>query len=138
MSKIFHKLYYHVVWRTKKNQPLITPEIEKVLYPFLVNKSKRFDCIIHAIGGVENHIHLAISIQPSESTSDIIGKLKGSSAYFLNKELQITEHFSWQNGFGILTFAERDLPKIIHYINNQKEHHRLNTLNQIMETMGDN
>ncbi len=138
MSKIFQKVYYHLVWRTKKSEPLITPEIEKVLYPFLENKSKRFDCLIHAIGGIEDHIHIAISIPPSEAVSDIIGKLKGSSSYFLNMELKIAEHFSWQNGFGVLTFAERDLSKIVHYIANQKEHHRLNTINKVMETTDDN
>jgi putative transposase len=76
---------------------------------------------------------VVIHIPPAESISDIIGKIKGSSSYFLNKELQITKNFSWQDGFGVLSFAERDLPKVLHYIKGQKRHHDSNSLNAIME-----
>jgi REP element-mobilizing transposase RayT len=138
MSKVFHRLYYHIVWTTKYRQPIITEEIEKFLFPFLENKAKRFGCKIHKCNGTEDHIHIAISIPPAECVSDIIGKLKGSSSYFLNKELQITENFYWQDGYGVMSFAERNLPSIVKYIEKQKEHHRENKLNKKMEiTIGD-
>ena len=133
MSKVYHRLFYHAIWATRLREPLITPAIEKVLFPFMNNKAKRFDCIPHGIGGVENHVHIAITIPPAESVSDIIGKLKGSSSYFLNKELQITENFSWQDGFGVLSFAERDLQSVLHYVQHQKEHHAANKLKEEME-----
>jgi len=133
MGKVYYKLFYHAVWSTHLREPLITPEIEKVLYPFIENKAKRFHCFIHGINGVEDHTHVAISIPPAESVSDIIGKLKGSSSYFLNMELQITQNFSWQDGFGVLSFAEKDLPRILEYIKHQKEHHKQGDLNAAME-----
>ena len=133
MGKIFHKLYYHVIWTPYLRQPLISPEIEKVLYPFIENKAKRFHCTVLGIGGMPDHIHVVIQIPPAESISDIIGKIKGSSSYFLNKELQIIENFSWEDGFGVLSFAERDLPKVLHYIKGQKRHHDSKSLNTIME-----
>lgn len=135
MSKVFHKLFYHVIWTTRRREPAITPEIEKVLYPFLQNKATRFHCEVLGANGIEDHVHAALRIPPSESVSDIVGKLKGSSSYFLNKELQITHNFSWQDGFGVLSFAEKDLPSILHYICNQKEHHRGGILNNTMETV---
>ncbi|MEK7263467.1 MAG: IS200/IS605 family transposase [Bacteroidota bacterium] len=138
MSQVFYKTFYHIIWSTLSRQPLITPEIEKVLFPFLENKAKRFDCSLYGIGGTENHIHIAISIPPPKSISDVIGKLKGSSSYFLNKELQITENFSWQDGFGVLSFAEKDLKNILHYIHNQKEHHNNGALNDAMEKIEQN
>jgi putative transposase len=108
-------------------------EIEQPLYSFLGEKSMRLGCLCHGIGGIEDHIHVALTIPPSDSISTVIGKLKGSSSHFLNKELQITEDFSWQQGFGILSFAERDLSFVLGYINNQKEHHRANTLYPALE-----
>jgi putative transposase len=137
MGQVYYKLFYHAVWRTKHSSPVITPAIEKVLFPFLENKAKRFGCYIHGINGTEDHIHAAMTIPPSESVSDIVGKLKGSSSYFLNKELQITKDFHWQDGFGVLSFAERDLPRVLHYIDRQKEHHQSNTLNDAMERVED-
>ncbi|MBX2990452.1 MAG: IS200/IS605 family transposase [Bacteroidetes bacterium] len=133
MGQVYYKLFYHAIWRTKYNQSAITPAIEAVLVPFMENKAKRFGCHLHGIGGTEDHIHIAIEIPPAESVSDIIGKLKGSSSYFLNKELQITKDFYWQDGFGVLSFAERDLPKVLDYIQRQKEHHASHKLNAPME-----
>ena len=137
MGKTFFRLFYHVVWTTYLREPTITPEIEKLLYNFLENKAKRFHCYLHAIGGIEDHLHLAITIPPAECVSDIVGKLKGSSSYFLNKELHITTDFGWQSGFGILSFSQKDLVKIIHYISTQKEHHRTGKLNAKMEIIED-
>jgi putative transposase len=135
MSKVFHKLFYHAIWATYRREPIITSEIESYLYPFFENKAKRFHCNLIAVGGIADHIHIAIRIPPAESVSDIIGKLKGSSSYFLNKEIQITENFAWQDGFGVLSFSERDLPAIVDYIKNQKAHHRNGTCNEEMERM---
>lgn len=138
MGKVYHRLFYHIVWTTKNKEQLITEEIEKYLFKYLENKAKRFGCYIHRCNGTEDHIHLAISIPPAVSVSDIIGKLKGSSSYFLNKELQITDNFYWQDGYGVLSFAERNLPAIVKYIENQKEHHKNNTTRKNLEiTFGD-
>ncbi len=137
MGQVFYKIFYHVAWTTDLRHPMISPKIEEVLYPFLENKAKRFKSFISGIGGTENHIHLAITIPPSESVSDIIGKLKGSSSYFLNKELQITKNFGWQDGFGVLSFADKDLQRVLRYIHNQKENHRIGKLNNKMETFSE-
>ncbi len=135
MSQVYHQLFYHIVWGTKYRHPIITEEIEKVLFPFLENKARRFHCVLHGINGVEYHVHVAMSIPPSTAISDIVGKLKGSSSYFLNKELRITERFDWQDGYGVMSFSKKDLPKVLHYIQEQKAHHQNGELNQSLERM---
>ena len=133
MGQVFYKLFYHVVWRTKRSEPTITAEIERVLYPFIKNKAKRFGCYVHESNGIEDHVHSSIIIPPALCVSDIVGKIKGSSSYFLNNELGITTGFSWQDGFGVYSFSEKDLPRIIHYIRNQKLHHKLGNLDNDLE-----
>ena len=133
MSKPYHQLYVHCVWSTHHSRIRITPEIQEVLYPFLENKAKKFKCTILCMGGIEDHIHIALRLCPARAVSDIVGKLKGSSTYFLNKELQITTDFDWQDGYGALTFAQRDLKSIVMYIQNQKERHATGKLNSRME-----
>jgi len=131
-------LFYHIVWTTKNKQPLISEKVERFLFRFLENKAKRFGCFIHKCNGTEDHIHLAISIPPAARISDIVGKLKGGSSYFLNKELQITDNFQWQEGYGIFSFAETNLPAVVKYIEDQKEHHKNNTTRKKLEiTYGD-
>ena len=58
------RLYYHLVWGTKNRQHLIDNQCEAKLYPYIVSKADSLNCIIHAINGTENHIHLVVSIPP--------------------------------------------------------------------------
>ncbi|TAK67233.1 MAG: IS200/IS605 family transposase [Bacteroidetes bacterium] len=134
MGKTFHKLFYHVVWSTYLREPIITEDIEKALYPYIAIKANQYNSKLLGIGGIENHIHLAITIPPAESVGDIVGKLKGSSSHHLNKDLAITENFAWQDGYGVSSFAEKDLYSVLNYIHNQKKHHREKNLNLAMET----
>ena len=61
------RLYYHLVWATKERNPFITQDIEPALYGYIIGKAQALNCIIHAIGGMENHIHLVASVPPKVS-----------------------------------------------------------------------
>jgi putative transposase len=72
------RLYYHIVWATKQRQLLISSDIEDKLYAYLIGKANSLDCIIHAIGGIEDHIHLVVSIPPKLSIAEFVKTLKGN------------------------------------------------------------
>ena len=67
------RLYYHLVWTTKNRQYLITPDKESTLYNYIIGKADSLGCIIHGIGGIEDHIHLVASIPPSLSIAEFAG-----------------------------------------------------------------
>ena len=89
-----------------------------------MNKAKDLGCLIHAIGGIEDHIHLAITIPPKLAVSDVIGQLKGASSYYVNHQPQAKGTFRWQTGYGALTFGDRSMQTVVAYIHNQNVHHR--------------
>ena len=96
------RLYYHLVWATKERQPLINPEREAELYAYIIGKLDALSCIVHAIGGVEDHIHLVVSIPPTLSIADFVKNIKGSSAYHMNQALSASSNkFGWQEGYGV-------------------------------------
>ena len=112
---------------------MITEHIENRLYQFLTHKILETPgARLHAIGGINTHIHIAISLQPNILVSDWVGKLKGSSAYYINHEIQ-PKALQWQRGYGIVTFGTKDLKWVIDYINDQKEHHRVGTIHGRLE-----
>jgi hypothetical protein len=41
--------------------------------------------------------------------------------------------FDWQRGYGVLSFGRKNLPQVIAYALNQKEHHQRQTTNEAME-----
>jgi len=124
MGKVYYKLFYHVVWSTYLREPSITPAIASSLYSFLQEKAKHNRSFIHAVNGMEDHVHVVITIPPSESISSVIGKLKGSSSYYLNNISGLCRSFQWQDGFGVISVPEKGLKGVLRYVERQKEHHR--------------
>lgn len=131
----YWRLFYHVVWSTKHRLDLIDPAWEQDLYGYLWGKATALECIPHAIGGISNHIHVAISIPPKLAVATLVGKLKGSSSHHLNGERYAHGSFMWQAEYGILSFSEKALASIVDYINNQKKHHADRTLNPALENI---
>jgi len=128
----YWRLFYHAVWGTKHRLALIDPAWEKELHGYIKGKASAVECFVHAIGGMPDHIHVAISIPPKLSVATLIGQLKGASSHHVNKTYA-DGSFMWQAEYGVFSFSEISLSRIIHYVNNQKKHHAENTLNAILE-----
>jgi putative transposase len=129
----YYKLYYHIVWGTKNRQGIILPEFESDLYRVMAAKVIEMDGLVHAIGGVQDHIHLAVTIPPKYALSRVIGEIKGNSSHAVNHVIKPGFNFLWQEEYGVLSFSEKNLPPIVQYIQNQKRHHAENTTQPNME-----
>lgn len=82
------------------------------------------DILVHDIGGTATHIHLAISLEPTVTISEMVGALKGYSSYEVNRRLGNRDKvLEWQTGYGVVSFGAKDLPWVLEYVKNQKEHH---------------
>ncbi|WP_372743784.1 IS200/IS605 family transposase [Nostoc sp. C052] len=86
------RLYYHIAWATKERQLLITSDKETDLYNYIIDKSNSLNCRLHAIGGIEDHIHLVVSIPPTIAIAEFVKKIKGSSSHHFNHNLCPTLH----------------------------------------------
>jgi putative transposase len=124
----YYKLYYHIVWGTKNRQGIILPDFESGLYRVMAAKVLEMDGIVYAIGGVEDHVHLAVTIPPKHALSKVIGEIKGNSSHAVNYMIKPGLNFSWQEEYGVFSFGERNLSAIVRYIQNQKQHHAENTI----------
>jgi len=124
VSKVYSELVYHFVWGTKDRLPLITSDVETRLVSFIEGKCRELGYRLHAIGCVEDHVHLLATLQPTHSASDVAKNLKGSSSHFINKEVRPRDVLYWQRGYGVLTVRKKDIPIVAEYIGRQKEHHR--------------
>jgi putative transposase len=129
------RAYYHLVWSTKNREAMITPERMAMLQQAFRIVAQDHGAYTHAVGGMPDHVHVAVSIPPSIAVSVYVQKLKGSSSRYLTK--QITEPgldaFAWQEHYGMLTFGERSLERIVHYIERQTEHHANDDIWQVFE-----
>ena len=130
----YWQLYYHIIWATHERLRLIDADVERVIAGTLHAKAKDLNCYIHALGMVEDHLHLAATIPPSIAITGVVGAMKGSSSHAANHlARQADRHFQWQDGYGVVSFGERSLPTVTAYVRNQKEHHAHGATNALLE-----
>ena len=121
---IYSELHVHITWHTKENASLIEPELERPLYAFLRDYAQQTQgVVVHAIGGIEDHVHVAASVPPTLLLSEWIGKLKGASSHYINQRVANRKALAWQSSYGVVSFGTKDLPWVVEYVNQQRQHH---------------
>lgn len=124
MSHSYSRIWIHAIWSTKARLPLITPEIEKILFMFVAEQLKDLGCMVGIINGMPDHIHCLFLQNPQKSVSEIMKQLKGSSSYFINQQNILDENFAWQTGYASFSVSESNVEKVFNYIKYQKQHHQ--------------
>jgi REP element-mobilizing transposase RayT len=98
-----------MVWHVKESRPWLTPSVEKIVHDYLRGYVVRTPgAFVHEIGGTETHVHMAVTVPPTLGISELIGKLKGSSAHEANAKLG-QKRLEWQSGYGVVSFGTKDL-----------------------------
>jgi len=121
----YSEINLHIVWHTKNSLPLLTPTVEPATHHVL---RKRIvdapEVFVHEIGGTETHVHLAVTIPPTLTISEWIGKLKGGASYDVNQQMGKRQKvLQWQAGYGVVSFGTGDLEWVRSYVRNQRDHH---------------
>ncbi len=129
----YWRLFYHFIWATKNRASLLTPELEPHVQRYSMSKANDLGAMMFAINGVEDHLHIVAALPPRISPADFAKRLKGSSSRFVSKAFDVP--FAWQEGYGVFSVSESDLQKVVSYVNDQKEHHRQQTLVAAWERM---
>jgi putative transposase len=121
----YWRAYYHFCWSTKYREAAITLERMAMLQKAFPVVARDKGAYTHAVGGMPDHVHVAVSIPPSVPVSADVQWLKGSSSRYLTKQIAEPriEAFAWQEHYGMLTFSERSLASVVHYIEHQADHH---------------
>ena len=131
---VYSEINLHLTWHVLESQPIITEIIEERLHRYILSYALQSKGVIaHRVGGTETHIHMAVSVPPTLLISEWIGKIKGASSHHVNQELVNRKLLDWQVGYGVVSFGTRDLPWVVDYKENQKEHHTRGTTHERLE-----
>jgi putative transposase len=122
-SHVYHEVYLHFNWHTKGDLPLLTGDLETFAHAELMAKCRRIKgAYLHGLGGTNTHVHLALSIEPFVTISDLVQELKGASSFEVNKRMN-RKALEWQRGYGVVSFGKRNLDWVLDYVRRQREHH---------------
>ncbi len=113
----------HVVWSTKGRRPVLGEALRPGLHAYLatVVRGAKGDCF--RVGGVADHVHLAIRIHPTRSVARLVSEVKTSSSAWLKTRSPELAGFAWQRGYGAFSVGPADLGALIRYIDQQEAHH---------------
>jgi REP element-mobilizing transposase RayT len=104
---------------------MINDEIEKRLRKYFAGIGRNQGVSIIKSGGMQDHMHLLITLPGTKSLSKIVQLLKGSSSKWINDTFYpIDREFQWQGGYSAFSVSQSNLNHVKLYIENQKEHHR--------------
>ena len=76
-----------------------------------------------AIGGMEDHVHLLLSLHPMMPVGKAMQLIKAGSSKWFNEHTK-RGSFSWQEKYGAFSIGISQVSATIRYINNQEKHHR--------------
>ena len=130
MANTYTSLYYHVVFSTRNRVRCINREIEERVWAYIGGVARKHRMTALRVGGYEDHVHALIAAPPSLALSQAVQFLKGETSRWMHEEFSELRGFAWQDGYSAFTVSKSNLPKVVHYIRNQREHHRRRTFQE--------
>jgi putative transposase len=111
----------HIVFSTKNRLPLIREEIAAGLHAYLAGTARKLDCECFRVGGVADHIHLAVRLGTTRTAARFVSEIKTGSSVWM-KERGVLQ-FAWQRGYALFSVSPTDVGALLQYIDGQKAHH---------------
>ena len=130
MANSYICCYIHYIFSTKNRENIITPDLQKRLWPYLGGIARDNNMKAQAIGGTENHIHILLSLPATQTIAKCIQLIKGGSSKWVEDTFPDCQSFAWQDGYGAFSISMSLIEKTIAYINNQKEHHKTSSFEE--------
>ena len=127
------EIYLHYVWTTHNRLPFISMERERAVHRCIIQEAERLECVLCALGGIEDHVHLLLKVPSKLAPAHIIKQIKALSSRFLHDEFPETEGLFWQEGYGVFSVTPGQRQPVIDYIQNQKQHHANGTIHSRWE-----
>ena len=127
MPQSLSNLLTHIVFSTKDRTPVLDATVRPALHAYLATVARNLDCECFRVGGVADHVHLAVRLSRTLTMAKLIEELKTSSSRWLKTQSPALAAFAWQRGYGAFSVGPSDLNALLHYIDTQEEHHRTRT-----------
>jgi putative transposase len=125
MGQSLSNILTHIIFSTKNRLPLIHDRIDLRLHGYIRVICKDHECPLLQIGGVADHIHLLVNLSRKLSVSKFVNEIKSHSSKWIKTIDCDLQDFAWQSGYGAFSVGQLEYQKVIDYISNQKEHHKV-------------
>jgi len=115
----YTQLCVHLIFGLKKRQKFIPEDIYEYMGG-IINKIGGKSIII---GGTNDHVHILLFMPKDKSISELVRTVKNNSSKWHNQKSM--GRMYWQEGYAAYSVSKSIIPRVVSYIRNQKEHHKL-------------
>ena len=130
MANTYTQIHLQFVFAVKYRDGLIHSSFKDELYQYITGIIKNHNHKLLAINGMPDHVHILVGMRPTQSVSDLMQDIKGSSSKWINEKKFLKVKFEWQEGYGAFSYAKSQVNTVINYIKNQEQHHAVRSFNQ--------
>ena len=130
MPQSLSLIIVHVIFSVKERQPFFTPDLRQAAHAYLATVARNFGCDCYRVGGMADHVHLAIRLARTVTVAQLIEELKTTSSKWIKTQPTGHKTFAWQRGYGCFSIGPRDLDALCDYIDRQEAHHRRRTFQE--------
>ena len=113
---------FHCTFSTKERRAIIRPEWEERVWAFMGGIARQNGMKALAIGGVEDHVHVLLSISSTMPVAKAVQLVKAGSSKMIRATF--TKSFEWQEGYGAFSIGVSQVKETVAYIKNQRAHHK--------------
>ena len=127
MSHTYFQNVMHIVFSTKERQKIIPKQMKERLLAYTTGICQHQSIFVHAIGGMEDHIHMLLQFPSTLMIADAIRDIKANSSRWISDEIGM---FDRQQGYGGFSVSKSNIAAVVRYIRNQERHHRRMTFEE--------
>jgi len=122
--------HLHIVFATKERRPFLVPTLQPRLWSYLGGIARENKMRALAVGGVEDHVHMLISLPATLSIAKAMQLLKRNFSKWIHETFPELTQFEWQEGYAAFSIGMSGIDETVAYINKQAEHHRRATFKE--------
>jgi putative transposase len=130
MSQSLDYVLLHLVFSTKERYPFLSDSVRDKMHAYLATVARDKGCACHRVGGIADHIHIAVQLSRTITIAQLVEALKTSSSRWIKRQAPEFAKFAWQRGYGIFSVRPTDDAILLSYIDNQEKHHRVKTFQE--------
>jgi putative transposase len=130
MPQSLSNILIHLIWSTKDRHPWLEHDLREKTHAYIAGIVRQCDCEAYRVGGVSDHVHLAVRLTRTISVANLVREVKTASSKWIKLQNPALKDFSWQQGYGVFSIGMSQKDALLNYIDAQEEHHRTRTFQE--------
>jgi putative transposase len=130
MPNTYTQIFIQVVFAVRERDSLIGSEWKEELFKYIAGIIKNQGQKLIAIGGVADHIHILLALQPNIALSDLVRDIKTSSSKWINDRHLFEESFTGRRDLELFHTRGRNWMRLQNMLHDQEHRHANRTFRE--------